>query len=66
MKRIVHSLRVLALSVVLLAMSVVPASGIDTEGTRTSATDTAKFCDYPLARAVEPARPMDTAAVLFG
>ena len=41
MKRITFLLRVLALTVVLLALSVVPASGTNTAG-----TDTAKFCDY--------------------
>jgi len=46
MKRIMYSLRVLALTVVLLTMSVAPASGMNKEGTHTTGTHTAKFCDY--------------------
>jgi len=45
-KRIIYLLRVLAFTAVLLTVSVVPAAGIDTEGTRTAGTDTAKFCRY--------------------
>ncbi len=40
-KRVVFLLRVVALTVVLLTMSVVPASGINMAG-----TDTAKSCNY--------------------
>jgi hypothetical protein len=46
MKRIMYLLRVLAFTVVLLTVSVVPAAGIDTEGTHTAGTDKAKFCNY--------------------
>ena len=46
MKRIIYLLRVLAFTVVLLIVSVVPAAGIDTEGTHTAGTDTAKTCSY--------------------
>ena len=46
MKRIIYSLRVLAFTVVLLTVSVVPAAGIDTKGTHTAGTDTTKFCSY--------------------
>jgi hypothetical protein len=46
MKRIIYLLRVLAFTVVLLTVSVVPAAGINTEGTHTADTDTAKFCNY--------------------
>jgi hypothetical protein len=46
MKRVIFLLRVVALTAALLAMSVVPASGINTEGTHTAGTDTAKFCNY--------------------
>ena len=41
MKRIIFLLRVVALTVVLLTISVVPASG-----TNTADTDTAKYCNY--------------------
>ncbi len=41
MKRVSFLLRVVALTVVLLAMSVVPASG-----TNTADSDTARYCNY--------------------
>ena len=41
MKRVIFLLRVVALTVVLLTMSVVPASGINTAG-----TDTVRYCHY--------------------
>jgi hypothetical protein len=41
MTRVIFLLRVVALTVVLLIMSVVPASG-----TNTADTDTAKYCNY--------------------
>jgi ABC-type oligopeptide transport system substrate-binding subunit len=41
MRRIIFLLRVVALTLVLLAMSVVPASGTNTAG-----TNTAKYCNY--------------------
>jgi len=46
MKRIIYLLRVLAFTVVLVTVSVVPAAGIDKEGTHTAGTGTAKFCNY--------------------
>ena len=46
MKRIIIFLRVLVLTVVLLAISVVPAAGINTEGTHTAGNDKAQFCNY--------------------
>ncbi len=41
MKRVIFLFRVLALTAVLLTMSLVPASGTDTTGTHT-----AKYCNY--------------------
>ncbi len=43
MKRVIFLLRVVALTVVLLTMSVVPASGTNTN---TAGTHTAKSCNY--------------------